>query len=83
MVKIKIINCTEPHMNGKILHLERLQEAIFKCKKSNLEIIDTWGELEILEEYSKKYNSNQFYDMHIFYETKDGLIFIEEIKFLK
>ncbi len=80
IVKIKIEKGA-PELEGKTLSLVRTKEGHYICQKSGIEIVDAWGEIELLEEYSKKYRSNSFFDMQLF-STSFGndLKFIDEIE---
>ncbi|NQU86797.1 MAG: hypothetical protein HQ541_13655 [Mariniphaga sp.] len=83
IIKIKVLKGA-PELQDKKLSLVEIDEGLFKCIDSKIEIIDAWGNLELLEEYSKDSLDNTFYDMQIFSTSfgDEELKFIEEIKFL-
>jgi len=81
-IKIKVI-AGNKELQGKILNLVEENENVYRCIDNDIQIIDTWNELTLLNEYYKKTGCKLFYDMHLF-STSFGkeLKFIDEVEFI-
>jgi hypothetical protein len=82
MIVIKILRGHKNLIN-RVLELVEVSEGLYKCKKSGIEIVDAWGELSFLKEWSVEYNEKTFCDIHLFSCRKNELEFIDEIELVK
>ena len=82
MINIKIVTAHK-ELEGKTLTLVLIDEMIYKCQTTGIEIIDTCDELSVLKDWSIKYNSKIFYDMHLFCYGENELQFIDEIELIQ
>ena len=51
-IKIKVITGNK-ELKGKILNLVEETENVYRCIDNDIQIIDTWNDLTLLNEYHK------------------------------
>lgn len=83
LIKIKVLKGA-PELVNKVLNLAETEEGVYYCNKNKIQIIDSWGELSIMDEKNKTSVDSIFYDMHLFSDSfGKELKFIDEVEYIK
>lgn len=83
LIKIKVLKGA-PELVNKVLSLTETEEGVYYCNENKIEVVDSWGELSVIDEKNKNSIDSIFYDMHLF-STSYGkeLKFIDEVEYIK
>lgn len=79
-MELLIKESTDGTLNGITLQLDQIYEMRYKCRKTGLEIMDTWDEVPEIRKSYLNTGTIRFWDMHTFAVTKEGLVFIGEVE---
>jgi hypothetical protein len=76
-IKLLVLKGSD-ELKGKTLHLVKTGQGIYSCKKHNIQIIDTDGDIETMQKKGHK----EYYRLHLFSDSFDALKWIDDAKYI-
>jgi len=81
-MKIKIIKSDAKEYEGTILNLIQTDEMVWIDEKEQITIIDGYSELLWIPVIYKAQKCKDFFQLHIFFDNGDKLVWIYEVRYI-